>query len=211
MEHPEPYSDTDSRAMEVWIGLIRRQTLGEKLSNVLFMADGGHAQLQANLRLKYPQATSSEIFQHVAALNIGTKLKFPIMQEIPKSTPSEGFVRLLAAIDRVEIPYFVGGSVASSTYGLERFTRGVDLVIEVMLDRVEELGGELLKEEFYADSAMMRDADPALPGVQRHLSALYLQVRSFSLQANAYSQSQLARRTFQHTRVLGVPVQCAMA
>ena len=68
----QPYSDTDPRAMEVWIDLLRKQSPGEKLSSVLLMADGGHAQLQANLRRKYPQATQREIFQHVAALNIGT-------------------------------------------------------------------------------------------------------------------------------------------
>ena len=120
-------------------------------------------------------------------------------------------MRLLAAIDRVEIPYFVGGSVASSTYGLERFTRGVDLIIEVLLNRVEELAGELLKEEFYADSAMMRDS------IQHHcaFNIIYqpciFKFDLFPLQADAYSRSQFTRRTFQQTRVLGEPVECAMA
>jgi hypothetical protein len=211
MDHPRPYSDTDPRAMEVWIDLLRKQRPGDKLRAVLTMANGGHAQLFRNISKKYPTANGPEIFRRVAALNIGNEVAFQPMEDSPRGTPSEGLRRLLAAIDRLEIPYFIGGSVASSTYGIERFTKDVDLVMAVVLDRVEELAGELAKEEFYADAGMMRD------GIRYHraFNVIYrpcvYKYDIFPLQDDDYSRAQFLRRRFEETTVLGELIECAMA
>lgn len=55
------------------------------------------------------------------------------------------------------IPFFVGGSLASSIYGTPRATMNVDLVADVREDQVDRLA-ELLRGEFYADSELMRAA-----------------------------------------------------
>jgi hypothetical protein len=211
MDHPEAYSDTDPRAMEVWVDLLRKQSPAEKLKTVLTMAAGGHTQLQANMRKRFPHASRHEIFERIALLNLGQELKFEPMDESRTSTPAEGLRRLLAAIDRLEIQYFVGGSVASSTHGIERFTKDVDLVVAVALDDVEEIAAELTKEEFYADAGMMRD------GIRHHraFNVIYrpcvYKFDLFPLQADAFSRSQLVRRQFAETNVLGEPIQCSMA
>jgi hypothetical protein len=54
------------------------------------------------------------------------------------TSPAEAFEKLLAVLDRIEIPYFVGGSVAGSSYGLPRTTMDVDLVVDLKEDRIEE-------------------------------------------------------------------------
>jgi hypothetical protein len=195
----------------VWIDLLRKQSLGEKLRTVLTMAAGGHAQLQANLRERYPNAVRTEIFERITALKIGNEVQLESMNEGSRNSLPDGFRRLLGVLGRLEIRYFVGGSVASSTYGFARYTQDVDLVVAIALDDVEAFAAELLKEEFYADAGMMR----ASIRLHRSFNLIYkpcvYKFDLFPLQGDAYSQAQLTRRRFTEINVLGEPVECAMA
>ncbi|MFN7937028.1 MAG: hypothetical protein U0R19_27140 [Bryobacteraceae bacterium] len=56
---------------------------------------------------------------------------------------------LLAALDRMELRYAVGGSVASSEYGNYRYTNDVDILVEIESGQVGEFL-ELLGADFYA-------------------------------------------------------------
>lgn len=53
-------------------------------------------------------------------------------------TAAEAFQTLLAALDKLEVPYAVGGSVASSVYGNYRFTNDVDLVVALREEQVND-------------------------------------------------------------------------
>jgi hypothetical protein len=75
------------------------------------------------------------------------------------ATPAEALARLLEILDRSEIPYSIGGSVASSTHGIPRTTMVVDLVADIKPDQVDELVA-VLHSEFYADAEMIREALP---------------------------------------------------
>jgi len=68
-----------------------------------------------------------------------------------------GLGRLVASLEQVGIPYFVGGSLASSAHGLARSTLDVDLVIQITQPQCLLLAGDLGKE-WYADTELMRDA-----------------------------------------------------
>ena len=72
-------------------------------------------------------------------------------------TRADAFKRVLEVLDRLEIPYLVGGSLASSAYGIPRATMDADLVADVRLDQVAEFASELTAD-FYADPDMMKDA-----------------------------------------------------
>jgi hypothetical protein len=74
------------------------------------------------------------------------------------NTPLDGFQRLLAVLDRLELSYYISGSVASSFYGLARFTNDVDFVVAIVLDDVDQFARELQSSEFYAEPKMMREA-----------------------------------------------------
>ena len=43
---------------------------------------------------------------------------------------TRAFEQLLAVMDALEIPYFVGGSVASGSYGLPRQTNDIDIIAD---------------------------------------------------------------------------------
>lgn len=64
---------------------------------------------------------------------------------------------LTAALERLRIPYLIGGSVASSALGVMRATMDVDLLVRLPLDAV----GRLVEElgcDWYADPDAMREA-----------------------------------------------------
>ena len=70
---------------------------------------------------------------------------------------SSAFARLLEVLNRLEIPYEVGGSVASSAHGITRTTLDVDLVVDLKADKIDAFASDL-QPEFYADAPLIREA-----------------------------------------------------
>lgn len=66
-------------------------------------------------------------------------------------------LRVVSALDRIGIPYLVGGSIASSVHGRPRTTQDVDIVAQVLGKHVAPLVAEL-ERDFYVDADMIRDA-----------------------------------------------------
>jgi len=44
----------------------------------------------------------------------------------------------------MEVPYSVGGSIASSTHGIVRMTMDVDLIVDLKPDQIDEVASELV-------------------------------------------------------------------
>ena len=127
------------------------------------------------------------------------------------TTPAEGFSRLLAVLDKMEIPYYVGGSVAGSAHGIPRTTMDLDLVADLSPDQVAEFAS-MLEPDFYADVAMMRDA------LARGRSFNLIHYKSaykfdvFPARQDEYSRSEFARRKFTQLQSFGSePIECAVA
>jgi hypothetical protein len=59
-------------------------------------------------------------------------------------------VKVVKAFDSLGIEYYIGGSVASSAYGVARSTLDVDMVANMSSDQAQALEG-LLEKEFYVD------------------------------------------------------------
>lgn len=102
--------------------------------------------------------------------------------------------RLIAEVfERFQIPYLVGGSLASSLHGIPRATQGVDMVADLKPQHIAPLV-RALETAFYIDADMVRDA------IQRrssfnviHLATMF-KVDIFVLQDNRASQEEMARR-----------------
>jgi Nucleotidyl transferase of unknown function (DUF2204) len=63
---------------------------------------------------------------------------------------------VIEILDRLGIPYLIGGSVASSAYGIYRATADIDIVIDLKLVHIEQLA-EQLEAEYYIDAEMLKD------------------------------------------------------
>ncbi len=64
---------------------------------------------------------------------------------------------LIKVLNHLNIPYYVGGSIASSTYGAFRATRDVDMVFNLDPKHVDELV-DSLKSQYYIDKDMILEA-----------------------------------------------------
>ena len=64
---------------------------------------------------------------------------------------------IVEALEELGIPYHIGGSVASSLYGLPRLTIDADLVADIRMEHVRPLVRQL-ETDYYIDEDMIRDA-----------------------------------------------------
>jgi hypothetical protein len=64
---------------------------------------------------------------------------------------------VIDALDRLGVPYYVGGSVASSAHGFMRATHDADLVAELAYPHVAGLVASL-QADYYIDADMIRGA-----------------------------------------------------
>ena len=90
MEHPQPYSDTDPRAMEVWLDLLRRMPPGEKLAAVFGLNQMAFALSEAGVRMDYPEANDREVFLRAAARRLGSDLMLRVYGWVPDANADSG-------------------------------------------------------------------------------------------------------------------------
>lgn len=96
------------------------------------------------------------------------------------------------AFDALQVRYVIGGSIASSMYGIPRSTQDADVVAELRLEHVDALPG-LLGNAFYADVDMIRDAVRRLSSFDViHLATMF-KVDIFVAKLDAWSREELQR------------------
>src|SRR5260370_22291325 len=66
-------------------------------------------------------------------------------------------IPLVDACEQLGVSYYIGGSVASSAYGLPRTTIDADLVADLRIEHVRPLVQQL-QNAYYIDADMIRDA-----------------------------------------------------
>lgn len=64
---------------------------------------------------------------------------------------------VVAGFKSLDVPYMVGGSLASSTYGTPRLTQDVDLVADLPSSKAGAFAARL-GDDFYCDTQSIRDA-----------------------------------------------------
>ncbi len=110
------------------------------------------------------------------------------------------FVRVLMLVVQVfeclQIPYLIGGSMASAVYGVARSTLDADIVAEIHLEKVDALV-KALGNDFYADDEMIRDAIHHRSSFNMiHLTTMF-KVDVFIRKERLFDQIQFQRRVEQ--------------
>jgi hypothetical protein len=72
--HPEEYTDTDPRAMEVWLDTLRAKTPGERMSLALQLTNLAIQVSAAGVRSRHPHASEEELAMRSAALRLPREL-----------------------------------------------------------------------------------------------------------------------------------------
>jgi len=68
--HTPEFSDTDPRAMEVWLEILRRKTPEEKIAMAFKLSEFAIRVSEAGVRARYPEAGEREVFLRSAALRL---------------------------------------------------------------------------------------------------------------------------------------------
>ena len=90
MTHPEEFTDTDPRAMEVWLDLQRQMPAGEKLAVVLDSAQFVLQLYEMGVRRLHPEANSHEVLLRVAARHLPRELMIRAYGWDPESDNEPG-------------------------------------------------------------------------------------------------------------------------
>jgi hypothetical protein len=100
---------------------------------------------------------------------------------------------VIDALEKLNVRYLIGGSLASALYGVPRATMDADLVADLRMENAEPLA-RALASAFYVDAEMIRDAIRQ----QRSFNVIHLEtafkVDIFVRKQRAFDESQLARR-----------------
>lgn len=108
------------------------------------------------------------------------------------SEPILVVAKLASVFDAMKIQYIVGGSLASSVYGIPRATQGVDLIADIRPFQVEAIE-RALKDDFYVDADMIHDAIAhGLSFNVIHLATMF-KADIFILQGDSWSLEEMAR------------------
>lgn len=108
------------------------------------------------------------------------------------SEPVLVVAKLARVFDALGIRYIVGGSLASSIYGIPRATQDVDLVADVRFSHVDAITSAL-QSEFYVDADMIRDAIKRRASFNViHLATMF-KADVFIFQGDSWSREEMAR------------------
>jgi len=108
------------------------------------------------------------------------------------SEPVHVVAKLARVFDTLGIRYVVGGSLASSVYGIPRATQDVDLVADLQLTHVDSVMSALANE-FYIDADMIRDAIARCASFNViHLATMF-KADVFIQKNDAWSRGEIAR------------------
>jgi hypothetical protein len=101
--------------------------------------------------------------------------------------------QIAKVFDRLNIRYFVGGSLASSLHGVPRATQDVDIIADIKNEHIPQLVKAFVTE-FYIDAEMIRDAIQQQTSFNIiHLATMF-KVDIFILKSDEISLEEMARR-----------------
>lgn len=109
---------------------------------------------------------------------------------------SDILIALKPVVDSFEelgIEYYIGGSVASSVYGVARSTLDVDLIASITPNVVPQLF-ESLHSEYYIDENMIRDAIKRESSFNVIHFKTMIKIDVFILKNTSYSRTAFKRR-----------------
>jgi hypothetical protein len=109
------------------------------------------------------------------------------------STPTEVVARVVLLLDRLEIKYLIGGSLASAAYGTARTTADADFVVDLTGESSDSLATGL-EGDFYMSRDAMREAIQDKRSFNAiHLDSLF-KIDFFVLGTDAFDREEFRRR-----------------
>lgn len=156
--------DTHPDAERVPIELLRSATVAQRASLAFQLSESAIELARRALRRAHPDESAYEIGLRFVAIHYGQeladRLRLSGRQEVAvleDANIPDALAPVIRAFGQLGVSYYVGGSVASSVYGMARTTIDVDVVANLRLEHVRLLAAHL-QSAYYLDETMMEDA-----------------------------------------------------
>jgi hypothetical protein len=95
-------------------------------------------------------------------------------------------------LEDLDIPYLIGGSLASTAYGMIRTTQDVDIIADIKFSHVQDFFNSL-KSVFFLDDQMIVDAIETHSTINIIHRELMFKVDVFVIQDTPFENSELSR------------------
>jgi len=158
------FPDTSPEAENVLIDLLRKAPAWRKLEMVSQMNDVVRTFALCGLKQRYPQATPNELRRHLTDQLLGMELANRVYESLVElkecrmqSEPVSVTLLVVEVLDKLGIPYFIGGSLAGAIYGVARTTIDVDIIADLRIQYAVPLANAL-DNAFYLNIDAIKDA-----------------------------------------------------
>lgn len=109
-----------------------------------------------------------------------------------QNEPVEVTLKVTDVFEKLGVPYLIGGSLASTLYGMVRATQDSDIVAEMRLEHLQPFVSSL-QDEFYMDDEMIAESIPRNSSFNIIHRETMFKVDVFIPRPRPFLQSQLAR------------------
>ena len=188
-------ADTTPAAEAHQIAFFRQRTPSERLALMFDLIAFTVAASREAIRRANPQLDPLAQARLLAAYLFGA----PRAEQIKCAPNLEGAMTIpialspvIARFTQLQIPYYIGGSVASSAYSLPRTTYDVDIVADLRPQHVAPFVAALI-DQYYVDRGAMLDALAQRSSFNMIHQATGINIDVFIPQGRAYDQAQFAR------------------
>jgi len=107
--------------------------------------------------------------------------------------PIRVMLLVVESMEKLGIPYLIGGSLASSIHGIARATRDADIIADIQEKHAEVLA-DGLKDRFYVDSEVIKEAIRHRSFFNFiHLDSMF-KIDVYILKQDAFSKEEFKRR-----------------
>jgi hypothetical protein len=188
-------SDTSPEAARVLMEAYRKMQPGKKwllLGETYQDARILHA---AGMRFRQPNATESEIQEAWLAIHLGPNHPKPHRETtLNEPVPNlRGLREVVAIFTALGIPYALGGSMASSLYGIARYTRDGDLTVEPFPGKEAQLAAAF-GPDYYLSLPAIQDAIRQRASFNIINTSTGFKVDAFVCKDQPYERSAMSRR-----------------
>lgn len=139
---------------------LRRQPMEARLAHTCELTAFTLAAARAGIRRAHPQLDALSQARLLAAVQFGDAYAAQVQQpptiEGAMSIPA-ALLPVTRTFQRLGIPYFVGGSIANSTYGMPRSTYDVVVVADMHPQQIAPFVATL-EGDYYVDHSTILDA-----------------------------------------------------
>ena len=151
-------TDTRPEAQAVLLASYRGQSPARKWAAVAGAYRFARTLHAAGVRQRHPGATPAEVRADWCRLHFESAPWFAAAEELPVAADAEQQTALIAVLDAfaaLGVACAVGGSVASSLYGVPRFTQAVDLTAEPFPGRESAFAGHFGTDYYLSLAAVL--------------------------------------------------------